>query len=112
MFSMPSAGSPESILPTRRWTFETVTVLRLLQRHRPRRGVVSRHVVAVGLLGIAIDERTPVERVLRPPAFVLEREQPFAAFGVDEILEAILMLIALFGDQLLPEQPLVRSREI
>src|SRR5438445_10935303 len=44
--------------------------------------------------------------------FVLDGEKLLAALGIDDVLEAILMLIAFFHDQLSLYEPAIRPREI
>src|SRR5262249_11591523 len=65
---------------------------------RPALLLVPRGIAAVALLRIAIDERTGVEGVAHAAHFVLDAEQHLA-LGIDDVLETVLMLIALLRDQ-------------
>src|SRR5262245_29870051 len=61
--------------------------------------VVPAHVAAVTLLRVAVHQRTPVERVREAPHLVFEDEQGLAAPRVDNVAEAVLILVALLRDQ-------------
>ena len=66
----------------------------------------------VRLVGVAIDQRAGIKRVGHRPHFVLELKQGFAAIDIDNILEAILILIAFLGDQAAFAQAGMRAGEV
>src|SRR5712692_10126368 len=83
-----------------------------VRRRRPVTRVGSGRILHDGLRRIAIDQRPQVKRMLHATHLMLDREQHFAAVWVDNVLEAILMLVALLRDQpLLPQAPM-RPREV
>jgi hypothetical protein len=66
---------------------------------------------AVGVGRIAIDEqRARMERMAHAAHLGLQREQYPAVIRVDDILEAVLMLIALLGQQAAQVAPLMRQQ--
>src|SRR5918994_777231 len=74
--------------------------------------VVATHVVAVALRRVAVDERARVKRVGETAYLVLDREERLVALQVDDVLEAVLIIVALLGDQAALEQPPVRAGKI
>ena len=66
----------------------------------------------VGLVGVAIDQRAGIKRVGHRPHLVLELEQGFPAIYIDNILEAILILIAFLGDQAAFDQAGMRAGKV
>src|ERR1051326_3470188 len=81
-------------------------------RQRPGPGVAALRVVAVGLGGIAVHQRPRIERMLHAADLVLDREQRLAAPRIDDVLEAILVLIALLGDEAALQEPPMGTGEI
>src|SRR5256885_76092 len=81
-------------------------------RQRPGPGVAARRVVAVALGGIAIDQRPRVERMLHAADLVLDGEEVLAVGGIDDVLEAVLVLIALLGDEPALQKPPMGTGEI
>ena len=75
-------------------------------------GVVAGPIVAVGLHRIAIHQRTRIQRMRHTAHLVLDGVEEFAIHRIDDILEAILVLIAFLDDQAMVLQPLVRAGEI
>ena len=71
----------------------------LVRRHRPVSGVFSWRITDDALRRIAIDQRPQVQRVLHAANFVLDSKQYLAAVRIDDVLESILVLIALLDDQ-------------
>src|SRR5262245_40899511 len=61
--------------------------------------VVAAHIGAVALLRIAVHQGARVKRVGEASHFVLDREQRPAVGGVDQVAEAVLVLVALFRDE-------------
>src|SRR5215831_4335292 len=70
----------------------------LVRYHRPVSGIFSRRIAHDALGGIAIDQRPQVEGMLHAADFVLNSKQYLAAVRIDDVLESILMLIALLND--------------
>ena len=68
--------------------------------------------MAVGLVDVAVDQRPRIKRVRHAADLVLDREQHVAGVDVDDVLEAVLAAVALFGDQVELLQLLVRRAEI
>ncbi len=66
--------------------------------HARNLGVIARRIVAVGLRRITVDERARIKRVRHAAHFVLDGEEHLAAVEVDDVLKAILVLIAFLGD--------------
>src|SRR5260370_36825402 len=88
-------------------------VIRLiLMSHRPRHAIVTGRVVRVGLFGVPVHQRAVVERVAGAAHFVLDGEQRLAAGGIDDLLEAILVLVAFLGDEPPLGEAAVQTREI
>ena len=50
--------------------------------------------------------------MLHAANLVLDRKQHFAAEGIDEVLEPVLMLVALFAYQSALQKLLIRTREV
>src|SRR5262245_42558282 len=74
--------------------------------------VMAAHVAAVALLRIAVHQRTRVQRVGKASYLMLDREQRPAVSRIDEVAEAVLVLIALLRDKPpLMQQP-VRPGEV
>src|SRR5215469_13974928 len=64
----------------------------------PVSGIFSRRIPHYGLRRIAVDQRTQIKRMLQAANLVLDSKQHFAVFRIDDVLEPILMLIALLDD--------------
>src|SRR5947207_12701883 len=73
-------------------------------RHRPGHLVVAGAVIAVGLGGIAVDQRAGEHRVALRAHLVLDREEHLARIEIDHIVEAILELVELDCDQVAIDQ--------
>src|SRR5216684_1926189 len=82
------------------------------RRHCPVSGIISRRIPHYVLRGIAVDQRTQIKRMLQAAHLVLNGEEHFAAVGIDDVLEAILMLVALLNDQSFFRQAAMRPGEI
>ena len=82
---------------------------------RPRQcpiPLVGAHlVVAIILRWVAVDHLAIVERVGAAADFVLDREQMLAGVEADDVLPAILVLIAFFGDQAALFEFVMRARK-
>ena len=83
-----------------------------LNRKRPGELLVARRVEAVCLLGIAVDQRPGVERVAHAAHLVLDREQHAPRVEIDDVLEAVLVLVALLGDEVALQQAAIGAGEI
>src|SRR4051794_19470840 len=77
--SPPGLGYPLSLL--------------LIRSQRPRRLIVTERVIAVVDRRIAIDHRPHEHRVGGAAPLVLDREQRLAAVEIDDVAEAVLVLI-------------------
>src|SRR6187549_3562626 len=108
---MPTSASGPASSGTRSSTWAARGKLRRVLHARYLR-IVAGRIVAIGLRGIAVDERARVKRVRHAAHLVLDREQHLAAVGRDDVLKAVLILVALFGDQAFLEQPRVRPGKI
>src|SRR5262249_59423931 len=73
--------------------------------HGPRDAVVARFVVAVALRRIAVDEGPTMKRVGLAAHLVLDGEQDLARFKIDDILEAIFVIVDLGGEKTKLFQP-------
>src|SRR5262249_60285694 len=73
--------------------------------HGRRDGVVARFVVAVALRRIAVDEGATMKRVGLAAHLVLDGEQDLARFKIDDILEAIFVIVDLGGEKTKLFQP-------
>ena len=69
-------------------------------------------VVAVGLQGIAVDEGAQVHRMRGAAHFMLDGEQVLAAVEIDDVLEAVLVLIVFLGDEAALQEALIRAGEV
>src|SRR5437763_5071656 len=74
--------------------------------------VAAPDIIPVGLRRVAVDEASRIERMGHAADLVLDREQHLAAVEIDDVLEAVLAAIALFGDQVELAQFLVRPAKI
>src|SRR5947207_12608373 len=74
--------------------------------------VAALHVVAVALARVAVDQRPGIERMGDAPDLVLDLEQLLAGRRIDDVVEAILVLVALLGEDLALDQRLVRLGEV
>jgi hypothetical protein len=61
---------------------------------------------------IAIDYLAAEHRVRVTPHFMLNRKQLPIRFGMHDVEEAILMVVAFFSDQVMPLQPGMWTREV
>src|ERR1700689_3022490 len=71
----------------------------LRSRHRPGQLVASGPVMLHGLRRIAVDEGAAVERVLQAAHLVVDGEEHRAGVEIDNVLEAVLMLVAFLKHQ-------------
>src|SRR5438874_243488 len=69
-------------------------------------------VVAVALRGVAIDQGPAIERMGLAAHFVLDGEQHLARFEIDDVLEAILVVVDLEREEAERLEPAIRSGEI
>src|SRR5262249_32384350 len=84
----------------------------LVRFHGPGKLVVAVGVVAVGLRRIAVDQRAQIHRVRGAAHLVLDGEEQLAAVEIDDVLEAVLVLIVLLRDQAALQQALIGAGEI
>ncbi len=70
----------------------------LVRCRRPVLAICSWSVTDYALGRISIDQRTQIERMLHAANFVLDGVHHFAVVRIDNVLESILMLIALLAD--------------
>src|SRR5689334_8635652 len=70
-----------------------------VRSHRPGPLIMAVGVVAVGLQRIAVDEGAQIHRMGGAAHLVLDGEQVPAAVEIDDVLEAILVLIVFLGDE-------------
>ena len=71
---------------------------RLVRCRRPVLAICPWSVTDYALGWITIDQRTQIERMLHAANFVLDGVHHFAVVRIDNVLESILMLIALLAD--------------
>jgi len=71
---------------------------RLVRCCRPVLAICSWSVTDYALGRITIDQRTQIERMLHAANFVFDGMHHLAAVRIDDVLESILMLIALLAD--------------
>src|SRR5882672_10937907 len=76
---------------------------------RCHEGIAAADVAAEVLRRITIDELTTKHRMGHATDFVLNGEQLTAGLGVDDILEAILIVIAFLGNEIMLLQERVRA---
>src|SRR5664279_359952 len=81
----PVCNGPASLLSPR------------VRGQRPLPTLTTRHIVAIVLIGVPIDERTAKQRVPHAAHFVFDRKEDFARRRVDDVLEAVLMLVTLLN---------------
>jgi len=74
--------------------------------------VCSRGITDDALRRIAIDQRPQKERMLHAANFVLDGKQHLAVVRIDNVLKAVLMLIALLADQALGQKLAMRARKV
>jgi hypothetical protein len=70
---------------------------------------ITRNEIAVGHIGVTVHIHAIEHWMTHTTGFVLDPEQWFIRVNVNEIEEAVLMLIAFFYDQATLEQFLMRS---
>ena len=75
-----------------------------MERNQP---VPATLVVSLALIRVAVDERAMVHRMAQASHLVLQLAQPLAASGIDDVLEAKLMVPHLFSDELSAPQKLI-----
>src|SRR5262249_5066979 len=108
-----AANSPPSEPPITRARRAAMTGSAMLGScHGPRDAVVTRLVVAVAVRRVAVDERPAMERVGLAPPLVLDGEQDLAGIEIDDVLEAIFVIVDLGGEKAELFQPPIRTREI
>src|SRR5262249_49943047 len=81
-------------------------------RRRPAILVLPRRVAPVALRRVAVDQRPRIERMPHAAHLVLDAEEDAPAFDVDDVLEAILVLVALLADQAALGEPAIGPGEI
>src|SRR6516164_1550998 len=108
-----AANSPPSEPPITRARRAAMTGSAMLGScHGPRDVVVTRLVVAVALRRFAVDERPAIKRVGLAAHLVFYGEQDLARIEIDDILEAIFVIVDLSGEKAELFQPPIRTREI
>src|ERR1700674_5530349 len=90
----------------------SLSPVELVRSHRPEPLVVAGCVGAVGLRRVAVDQRPQVHRVGGTAHLVLDREQLPAIGGIDDVAEAILVLVVFLRDQAALQQTVVGAGEI
>src|SRR5689334_21075012 len=75
-------------------------------------GIVAGAVVAIGLRRVAVDERARIERVAHAAHLVLDGEERAPALDVDDLLEAVLVLIARLADEAALQKPAIGAGEV
>src|SRR5262245_49301531 len=80
--------------------------------HGPRHAVVAGLVVAIALRRIAVDQRAAVKRVGLAADLVLHREQHLARVEIDNVLEAVFVVVDLRRQQAELLEPLIGSGEV
>src|SRR4030081_3356480 len=90
----PSRARSPSGTPT-----SSLSPVVLVRIHRPEPLVVAGGVSAIGLCRIAVDQRPQVHRVCGAAHLVFDREQVLAISKIDDVAEAVLILVVLAKDQ-------------
>ncbi len=100
------------------WSPSLETPLRPLFRQRANYAQSSLHLAGKGVAAtgigpdvlrrVAIHELSPIHGVIQAADFVFNHEQLAARFGVDDILKAVLMGIALLRNQVMALQERMR----
>src|ERR1700733_15143348 len=90
----------------------TLSSVELVRSHRPEPLVVAGCIGAVGLRGIAVDQRPQVHRVGGAAYLVLDREQRRTARKGDDVAKAVLVLVVFLGNQAALRQQAVGTREV
>src|SRR4051812_42846212 len=62
--------------------------------------IAALYVVAVALARVAVDQRPGIERMGDAADLMLELEQLLAGLGIDDVVEAVLVLVAFLGEDL------------
>src|SRR5712691_5120623 len=108
---MNSRGGKEEVTTSASlpWQREERQPGRQLRCHE---GIAAADVAAEVLRRITIHELTTKHRMSHATDFMLNGEQLTAGLRVDDILEAILIVIAFLGDQTMLLQEGVRTREV
>ena len=81
-------------------------------RHCPRLALVTGAKHLIGLIRVAVDQRARIKRMGQRAHFMVKREEHFACINVDDILEPVLVLAALFRDKSACAQFVVRAGEV
>src|SRR6476469_3649828 len=71
----------------------------MLRLHRPGVLVVTVRVVTRGLRGIAVDQRAQAHGMRQASHLMLDGEQVLAAVEIDDVTEAVLVLVVLAVDE-------------
>ena len=71
----------------------------LIRSHRPQPLIVARGKGAVGLRGIAVDERPQEHRVRGASYLMFDGEEVLAAGEIDDVAKAVLIGIVFAEDQ-------------
>src|SRR5262249_39733854 len=108
-----AANSPPSEPPMTRARRAAITGIALPGScHGPRDAVVAGPVVAVRLRRVAVHQRPAIERMGLAAHLVLQGEQHLARIEIDHVLEPILMLVHLRGDETERFKPPIGTGEI
>src|SRR6516165_7222155 len=108
-----AANSPPSEPPITRARRATMSGLATLGScHGPRDAVMAWLVIAVALRRVAVDERPAIKRVSLAAYLVLYGEQDLARIEIDDVLEAIFVIVDLGGENAELFQPPIGTREI
>ena len=82
------------------------------QFKRPEADFVARNKVAVVHIRVAVDEHAVEHRVAHAARLMLDAEQRLVGVHIDDIEEAVLVLVAFLADQPTLQQLLVRAGEV
>src|SRR5215468_1668938 len=108
-----AANSPPSEPPITRARRAAMTGLAMPGScHGPRDAVVAWLVIAVALRRVAVDERPAIKRVSLAAYLVLYGEQDLARIEIDDVLEAIFVIVDLGGEKAELFEPPIGTREI
>src|SRR5262249_59824290 len=80
--------------------------------HGPRHAVMARLVIAVALRRVAVHERPAIKRVSLAAYLVLYGEQDLVRIEIDDVLEAIFVIVDLGGEKAELFEPPIGTPEI
>src|SRR2546430_5305690 len=110
-----AANSPPSeppITSARRVAMARICPAGACSCHGPGNAVVPRPVVAIALRRVAVDERPAIERMGLAAHLMLHGEQHLARIEIDDVLEAVFVVVNLHGEKTELFQPPIGAGEI